>query len=97
MMNTTPRVNLNGSGVRTLLDDAQKIWSALDDSIKAMRQAYPHGRDWQTEADDSVYRKARTEWEARILPLEGLQNFISSHVSEIYRQETVRRAHNEAF
>lgn len=46
-----PRVNLNGSTRGALANASMDAHIALAAAAQAMRDCYPHGRDYQTAAD----------------------------------------------
>jgi glucokinase len=61
-----PVVNLNGSSKESLLNDYLAIMRALEAANKAMAEATPHGRDFQTVPNgDWVGQKAREAFHER--------------------------------
>lgn len=55
----TPIIHLNGSGQRSLVEQAAEVHSALEDALKLMAMARPHGRDYYTSPDPDAFTKAR--------------------------------------
>ena len=41
-------VNLNGNSAEALINEQRAIMDAADELLKALSQAIPHGRDYQT-------------------------------------------------
>jgi hypothetical protein len=61
-----PVVNLNGSSKESLLQDYLAIMRALEAANKAMAEATPHGRDFQTVPNGEwVGQKAREAFHER--------------------------------
>lgn len=42
----TPKLNINGTSARDLIDPRQQAWKAIDDAIDHLQQATPNGRDY---------------------------------------------------
>lgn len=61
-----PVVNLNGSSKESLLNDYLAIMRALEAANKAMAEATPHGRDFQTVKNgDHIAARAREAFHER--------------------------------
>lgn len=56
----TPLVNLNGSSRESLLEKEGKVLTALVALQEALREAYPHGRDYQI-SPIGTFEKASAE------------------------------------
>lgn len=60
-----PQVNLNGSDALDLVMQQQGVVSAAHALLRALRAAYPHGRDYQT-CPAGTYEKARAQHDRTI-------------------------------
>lgn len=46
----TPKLNINGTSARDLIDPRQQAWKAIDDVVDILQQATPNGRDYPGNA-----------------------------------------------
>lgn len=76
-----PTINLGGTHPSTLISDYTKAWTALNEAMAAVREAYPHGRDYQVP--DSKYEVARREHDDRILKLQQIINDYDDLISHV--------------
>lgn len=59
-----PIVNLNGASRDSLIKQHLAVSEAAEDLLRRVRQAMPHGRDYQTAPVPAVdYDRDRHEWE----------------------------------
>ena len=58
-----PIVNLNGESRESLLEKHVAVYYAARNLRQALANAAPHGRDYQTEPNDELYRHDRARWE----------------------------------
>lgn len=58
---TAPTVNLNGTSKDALIEQQKAIMAASENLIAVLRQASPHGRDYQISKPGD-FEKARVEW-----------------------------------
>ena len=63
-----PIVNLNGTSKDALMEQVGNARSAIDDALKALTLATPHGRDYQT-ASEGAYRLAAAQHRDRVAAL----------------------------
>lgn len=75
---TSPRININGTDGKDLLQQWMDAHAALNKAHEALLTAMPHGRDFQTVAQE-FYRLARDEHIDRLKRLER----ISAEVEQI--------------
>jgi hypothetical protein len=83
--NPIPRVNLNGSARRSLIEQRRKVCDALNDALQALGEAAPHGRDYQTAAAGS-YELARALYEKRHSQLSDMRADIMNEAIAIQSQ-----------
>ncbi len=76
-----PIANLNGATVDSLLDQQSAVCTALDALRKALSEAAPHGRDFQTILP-VYYEKAREDHLKEV----DMLNVMCARHEEIYRQ-----------
>jgi hypothetical protein len=62
-----PQINLNGTSAEELIEQQLAVHKAAGDLLSALRQALPHGRDYQTlpHGGALVHLEARQQAEAR--------------------------------
>jgi|TARA_R110000765_G_scaffold351331_1_gene441317 hypothetical protein len=63
-----PIVNLNGTSKDALMEQVGDARSAIDDALKALALATPHGRDYQT-ASEGAYALAAAQHRDRVAAL----------------------------
>lgn len=66
-----PRVNLNGTTGKALLELNLAVVQRLRDAITALLEACPHGRDYQTMAP-GAHREALEDHRARVASLQDV-------------------------
>ena len=66
-----PFVNLNGTSREELIKQAFDVSSAAETLIQALRDAAPHGRDYQT-ASPEKYKHDRAIWELQLKTIHSL-------------------------
>jgi hypothetical protein len=59
-----PTVHLNGTSKERLLEAMREAHEALWLAICALKETYPHGRDYYPQGND-VWAKAADEWQSR--------------------------------
>lgn len=57
-MAINPRVNLNGTSRAALIEQATAVIEAATALEKALAEASPHGRDYQTYPDNAAFKAA---------------------------------------
>lgn len=62
---TMPRVNINGTSRAELIEQQQAVIMATRVLLRALHEALPHGRDYQT-APDGAFAAAREQWLKRL-------------------------------
>ena len=67
-----PVVNLNGAERQSLIDQHIAVARAADDLLKALGQAFPHGRDYQT-ARPGLNAFDRNLWEGYLHSVDEIQ------------------------
>ena len=80
------KVNLNGTSKSDLLDQYKKCLRALRELDKAMGEAMPHGRDYQTHTTAFAGDDARKAWGQRRVWLEELRKDLEHSAEMIYGQ-----------
>ncbi len=88
-MTVLPQVNINGDNVETLLTQYWAVMKAAQDLRNKMSQAAPHGRNYQTLPDGSLYA-ARTEWLDLMQMATGIEKHAEHHVTYLMT-EAARR------
>ena len=86
---TKPTVNLNGTNGHDLAMQYQTAHAAVGDAIKAMQQAMPHGRDYQT-AGLNAFQLARDEHWDRMRALQAVEVELAEIWEDITRQNDER-------
>lgn len=54
-----PTVHLNGTSRESLMDQYRAAYRAVQDALKALANASPHGRDYYVQEDGAYNRAAR--------------------------------------
>ena len=70
-----PRVHLNGTSRKELLEQLESAGRAVIAARKALANSFPHARDYYV-VSDSAYTQARAEWNVRLALLTTLRNDI---------------------
>lgn len=83
-----PQVNINGTSAEELIAQQVAVINAADALLSALRQAMPHGRDYQTHKDPTAYVLARGEAESRYYTAQKLK--IEAENIAMHIQEQVR-------
>jgi hypothetical protein len=65
-----PIIHINGSSADTLLDQIQKVTSALLGVLRAMQEAHPNGRDYDPKP--GLYREAEREHLERVAKIQAI-------------------------
>lgn len=60
-----PTINLNGTSADALIEQYAKAATAVADAIKAVAEAWPHGRDFQT-MKPCAHRRATEQHDDRM-------------------------------
>lgn len=84
-----PTIHLNGTSAEELIDQLSCAWLALDDAIKAMRGAAPHGRDYYVQANDGM-TIAQAQFEDRERRVAGVMAEIAEIRGRIENAEILR-------
>jgi uncharacterized protein (DUF2252 family) len=90
-MNTAikPVVNLNGDNIATLFEQQRNVREAMDNLEAAMREATPHGRNFQlVSAWHQSYAMARAEHERRMLALHELRKAYDDDIAHLLEEES---------
>jgi hypothetical protein len=82
----TPIVNLNGTCAADLIAHRTKACKAISEAIEAMREAFPHGRDYQTHRTAFASEAARDAWMERIHALHVMRDELMTDAVSIQRQ-----------
>jgi hypothetical protein len=85
-----PQINLNGTASSVLLRQNLDAMESVNQALKHLGDAAPHGRDYQT-LDSQAYPAAHLEHVARRARLEAVRDELSAIAVEISRQMDARR------
>ena len=91
-MNTipvSPIVNMNGSSQEELLEQVMAAKEAVAIAMKALAEATPHGRDYQT-APAGAYTVARGQHNVRFGKLVDVYEELQAIAVDIYEQRRKR-------
>ena len=77
-----PQINLNGSPRQVLVDQQCDVMHALERLQKAMQEASPNGRDYQT-MPMGTFNKAQDAWRERYQIVEDMRREIEAHAIAI--------------
>lgn len=69
---TCPRIHLNGTSRKELLDQYEQAYRALDAAFAMLRDAFPHARDYYV-ISETAYSVARYEHEQRMQALSRIK------------------------
>ena len=73
-----PVINLNGTSSNELIEQNKAVWSALETALQRMREAMPHGRDFQTAGGMFIAEKAQEQRRGWMAEVEKIQaNYVS--------------------
>lgn len=81
----TPVLNNNGDTKTTLLEGYRQIQAGLRDTLEALQNNAPHGRNYQTVSEDR-FRSARAVFNQRVQTIRGLLDGIQKEAEEVYAQ-----------
>lgn len=84
---TTPIINLNGDRASTLLEQADTVTTAISDLISALRDASPHGRNYQCSPAGS-YDAARIQYEVHCKLLRDMEQFYTDQYLDLNDQNS---------
>ena len=76
-----PRLNLNGTAARSLIEDRMAVLNAIEALMTAMQQTGPHGRDYIGDAD--AFGHARKVYCDRFNLLDKLRNDVTDEALAI--------------
>jgi hypothetical protein len=85
-MPQAPIINMNGTSAQDLMDQNTDVVASLREARQKMREATPHGRDFQTDPDK--YKVARLQYEGRMAQLDGLIESYHQIATRIYKQKS---------
>lgn len=77
-----PIVNLNGSTRKQLVEQQLAVIDALNETLSAMAEAMPHGRDYQTQAP-GTYQAARDAYLDRRAEIVKLRDELEAYVANL--------------
>lgn len=81
----TPKLNINGTGAKDLIDPRQRAWKAIDAVVELLQQVTPNGRDYPGNA--VACTADREEHYDRITALRQLQDVLLGEALAIKDQE----------
>ena len=70
---TFPTKSLNGSSMRTMAEDHNKAYHALEEALRMVAEVAPHGRDYIGR--EEVYQAARAEHDEQLRSIRKLIDF----------------------
>ncbi len=79
-----PQVNLNGTSREALVEQQMDVLRALQETMKKMLEANPHGRDYQFRPEE--YERAKSAWLDRMELLGKLHEEIEMHALAIHER-----------
>jgi hypothetical protein len=79
---TLPHVNLNGTSRESLVAQQCDVMHALVALQKALQEASPNGRDFQT-APMGTFNRAQEAWRERYQVIEDMRREIEAHALAI--------------
>jgi flagellar biosynthesis chaperone FliJ len=71
---TLPTIHLNGTGAKSLADEYEAFYEALDAATKALQSATCNARDFYPQGD-AAWQQARQEREEAFRKLKDLQSY----------------------
>ena len=78
-----PTIHLNGTGSKALLEQLRDASDALDAALKAMGEAYPHGRDYYPQGQEAIYR-ATAEADKRLVAVRTVKDELDALALAVY-------------
>lgn len=87
---TTPVINLNGDRAETLMVTSLAVVTALNTLIEAMRDASPHGRNFQCSPEGS-YDAARAQFREHCNQLRSMESFYVEQYLDLQEQNEDRK------
>jgi hypothetical protein len=82
-----PTVNMNGTHADDLIQQRAEVLKKLKEAIKAMDDAFPHGRDYPNM---DATRQAQAQAEACIGVLRAMIEVVAAEIDDLYEQKWVR-------
>jgi len=77
--------NINGTDPKTLLEQRQAVFEALDAAGKAVVDNWPHARDYQLASDIfRAHKEDSDEWLAALEAINQLQEKLAEEIGELY-------------
>lgn len=80
-----PQLNINGTSQTALIEQYESTAAAMVKAIDALRNAAPHGRDYQT-LPAGAYMQAKKEHDARIAALQSVYDDLMDIVINVSEQ-----------
>jgi len=85
----SPIVNMNGTSQEVLLEQVMAAKEAVAIAMKALAEATPHGRDYQT-APAGAYKVARAQHSMRMCKMDEVYKELETIAVDIYEQRRKR-------
>jgi len=86
----SPIVNMNGTSQEVLLEQVMAAKEAVAIAMKALAEATPHGRDYQT-APAGAYAVARGQHNARMNKLSDVYEDLETIALDVYKQRRSKK------
>ena len=77
-----PTVHINGTSQKELSDGLEKALNKIDEAILALRDAWPHGRDYHPRGPDA-YGRANDQWKWRLQQLSRVRNELETIIAGV--------------
>lgn len=83
---TTPTIHLNGTSRDALIESRSRVYDALRNTLDAMKEMAPNGRDYYVDPDPDAFESARRLHERRGQVVLDLMAEIESEMDAICDQ-----------
>lgn len=79
---TLPTIHLNGSGRKTLFEDYNNAYKALNEALEAFYKIEFNARDYYVQSDTAFY-EARTQRDCELARFAQLKEYLEAHLMSL--------------
>ncbi len=90
---TFPTIHMNGTSAKSLMEDIDHAYHAINAAMDALRRMSPNGRDYYPQPGDALGAAMR-EHQARSLKLQSVKDELESlshYIADMEHEQTRKR------